>query len=402
MNTVNREAPLNRETRLSRIPMVVLLGLIFLGLTFTLFRQSPALAQPQQPIPARAEAVSLAIGDPVSRIQCTTGYTAYLYTDQLDKPHGLTFGPDGKLYAAEESLGQISRVEANGAVTPVLTGLTGPEGVIFDGDGNMYAVEDIDNGRVVKKAAGSGGTSGTTLAGGLEAPEDIIWVDNGGDGTLYLTESNLEHALAISSTNPADYRTHVTEVSLAGAVTRLLTTTADINVVIFPPKVDATFWSYASLTSNSSNLLYVANELSGKQISGNFNGIPYTADSTESIFVVDPTAATPSATAFTNGADDAIAPEGVNFSAGPAFPLYVAEEDISDDNSGVGRLSQIDAAGHRTDLCTGFSTVEDVVFDENGWLYISEDGNGMVIQIRFDSSSGPTLDKFIWLPIIIR
>ena len=280
------------------------------------------------------------------------------------------------------------------------------EGIAFDGDGNMYVVEDVDEGRVVKKVAGSSATSGTTLAGGLDAPEDIIWVDNGGDGTLYLTESNLEHAIAISSTVPAEYRTHVTEVSLSGVVTRLLTTTADINLVFNfpnPPSVDATFWSYTSLTANGSNLLYVANELSGKQLSGSYSGVPYTADSTEAIFVVDPTAATPSATAFTNGADDAIAPEGVNFGDGDAFPLYVAEEDISNDDSGVGRLSQIDATGNRTDFCTGFSTVEDVVFDENGWLYVSEDGNGTVIQIRPDSPPDPAPDdEFVWLPILIR
>lgn len=402
MNTLNREARLNRETRLSRIPIVIFLSLLFLGLTLSLFRQSPALAQPQTSSPARVEPLALAIGDPVSRIQCTTGYTAYLYTDQLVAPHGLAFGPDGNLYAAEETPGRVSRVEANGAVTPVLTGLSGPEGIAFDGDGNLYVVEDVAEGRVVKKAAGSSGASGTTLAGGLDAPEDIIWVDNGGDGTLYLTESNLEHAIAISSPNRADYRTHVTELSLTGVVTRLLTTTAVVNVI--PPffNVDATFWSYTSLTSNGSNLLYVANELAGKHISGAYLGIPYTAGSTEAIFVVDPTAAAPSATAFTNNSDDAIAPEGVNFSAGDAFPLYVAEEDISDDDSGVGRLSRIDAAGHRTDFCTGFSTVEDVVLDENGWLYVSEDGNGTVIQIRPASSSGPTLDKFVWLPILIR
>ncbi|MCB9107875.1 MAG: hypothetical protein H6633_27025 [Anaerolineales bacterium] len=406
MNMLNTEAWLNSISRLSRIPIVLLLGLIFLGLTFTVFRQSPALAQPQTSSPARVEPLALPIGDLVSRIQCTAGYTAYLYTDQLVAPHGLAFGPDGYLYAAEESPGRVSRIDPNGAVTPILTGLTGPEGIAFDGDGNMYVVEDVDEGRVVKKVAGSSATSGTTLAGGLDAPEDIIWVDNGGDGTLYLTESNLEHAIAISSTVPAEYRTHVTEVSLSGVVTRLLTTTADINLVFNfpnPPSVDATFWSYTSLTANGSNLLYVANELSGKQLSGSYSGVPYTADSTEAIFVVDPTAATPSATAFTNGADDAIAPEGVNFGDGDAFPLYVAEEDISNDDSGVGRLSQIDATGNRTDFCTGFSTVEDVVFDENGWLYVSEDGNGTVIQIRPDSPPDPAPDdEFVWLPILIR
>ena len=129
MNMLNTEAWLNSISRLSRIPIVLLLGLIFLGLTFTVFRQSPALAQPQTSSPARVEPITLGIGDPVSRIQCTAGYTAYLYTDQLVAPHGLAFGPDGYLYAAEESPGRVSRIDPNGAVTPILTGLTGPEGI---------------------------------------------------------------------------------------------------------------------------------------------------------------------------------------------------------------------------------------------------------------------------------
>lgn len=366
-----------------------------LGLTFSVLIQR-SVAQPRELAQPQAEPAAATIGDPETRIQCTAGYTAYLFAENLKSPHGLAFDPAGNLYVAETSAGQVSRVNANGSVTPVMTGLNSPEGIAFDAAGNMYVVEDVDDGRVMKKAAGSGGTGGSQLAGGLDAPESVIWVDDGSaNGILYVTESNLEKAVAEEDNDINEYRTHVTEVSLSGTSKRLVTTTAEIKLM-FP--VNATFWSYTGLATGPSNILYIANELSGKQISGEYNNIPYTASSTESIFTTNPTAANPSVTAF---ADGLIAPEGLTFSTNGSFPLYVTEEDISDDDSGTGRLSQVDAAGNRTDLCTGFSTVDDVVIDDNGWLYVSEDLNGTVIQIRSETGSAPD-NEFVWLPIILR
>ena len=87
MNMLNTEAWLNSISRLSRIPIVLLLGLIFLGLTFTVFRQSPALAQPQTSSPARVEPITLGIGDPVTSAHlrpANTGLTEWEFEPGLD------------------------------------------------------------------------------------------------------------------------------------------------------------------------------------------------------------------------------------------------------------------------------------------------------------------------------
>jgi glucose/arabinose dehydrogenase len=150
------------------------------------------------PLPAANEPplTISAVGDPVPRIQCPAGYTARVYAEGLSSPDGLAFSPAGILYVAEETAGRVSRVEAYGSVTPVISGLANPEGIAFDSAGNLYVVEDVSGGRVVKMT--TGGVT-TTLATDLDAPEGVAWAS---DGTVYVTESNVQF-----TDNPLQYRT---------------------------------------------------------------------------------------------------------------------------------------------------------------------------------------------------
>lgn len=135
-----------------------------------------------------------AVGDELTRVQCSTGYSATIYAENLTSPDGLAFSPAGNLYVAEENPGRVGRIGSNGVITPVITGLSNPEGIAFDSSGNLYVVEDIKNGRVVKLAAG--GVTSSTVVTGRDAPEGIVWVDDGSaNGILYITESNLEYAV---------------------------------------------------------------------------------------------------------------------------------------------------------------------------------------------------------------
>jgi uncharacterized repeat protein (TIGR01451 family) len=236
---------------------------------------------------------------------------------------------------AEEATGQVGRINQDGSVSPVLTGLQHPEGVAFDDQGNLYVVEDVADGRVVKRAA-----DGTVsiLSTNRDAPEGVAWAPN---GTLYITESNVQFA------SPLEYRTSVTAIDSVGGTSQVRT--------------DALFWSYAGIVVGPEGFLYVTNEASG-------------TGTNDSIFIVNP--ASGSRTRFVSGLNT---PEGLRFSPGGHFPLFVAEEE---DGDAAGRLSRVDADGDHTPFCTGFLDLEDVALDTQGRLYVSEDGSGSVILIE--------------------
>jgi uncharacterized membrane protein len=304
-----------------------------------------------------------AVGAPLPRIQCTHAYTAIVYAEGLSSPDGLAFSPAGILHVAEEAAGRVSRIGPTGRSTPVITGLVSPEGIAFDDTGNLYVVEDVPAGRLVKMAT-DGVT--TTLATGLEAPEGVVWAS---DGTLYVTESNLQFV-----TDPRDLRTRIAAVSPSGVVTRVITSTPTIH------GTDVTFWSYAGLALGPDGLLYVTNEISGREITRTVVVIPnaltltFSLSTTDSIFSVGPAAG--DRTLFSRYL---VSPEGLRFSATGEFPLYVAEEDVG---GGAGRLSWVAPDGSQASLCTGFLTIEDVAVDRRGWLYVSEDASGLIVLIK--------------------
>jgi sugar lactone lactonase YvrE len=172
--------------------------------------------------------------------------------------------------------------------------------------------------------------------------------------SLYVTESNAE--FASWPHNPP--RTHVTAVSPhTGSATRIVT---------------AALSSYAGITMGPDGLLYVTNEASGLITNA-------------SIFSVEPD--TGARTLF---ASDLVAPEGLRFSDG-GWPLYVAEEDTGD---GTGRLSLVEDDGSHSPFCSGFYAIEDVILDQQGRLYVSEDGSGSIIVIE------PEARWQVWLPLI--
>jgi alkaline phosphatase len=325
------------STKISSIPKLVrsLCGTLGVLLLIAL------VLSPSRVLAIRNTKPTNVVGDPLPRIQCPPGYVAKIYAEGLSAPDGLAFSPAGLLHVAEETGGQVSRIESGGTVTPILVGLDHPEGIAFDNAGNLYVVEDVPGGRLLKMAPD--GTT-TTLATSLDAPEGVIWAT---DGTIYITESDIESAPLFSS------KTYVTAISPPGGPTRLLTNT-------FPS-------SYAGITLKPDGLLYVTNETSG-------------IGTTDSIFTVNPTTGT--RTLF---ASDLISPEGLRFAANGGFPLYVAEEDTG---GGVGRISRVEADGSHTPFCTGFYNIEDVITDATGRLYVSEDTTGLIIVIEPQTPHG--------------
>jgi len=324
--------------RLDRVLVVLLLIALVL---------SPGAALAGEVTP-KIEPATRVMRDVIPRIECPTGYVAESYAQGLSSPDGLAFSPGGLLYVAEETAGRVSRIEADGSVTPVVTGLHYPEGITFDTSGNLYVVEDVPEppdwsmGRLLRVAPD--GTP-TTLASGLDGPEGVVWAP---DGTLYVTESNVQH----SSNPPWDFETHVTEVPTAGAPTHILS--------------NNWWWSYAGIALGPDGYLYVTNEASG-------------TGTHDSIFRVNPATGTRSLFA-----SNLLRPEGLHFAANGGFPLYVIQEDTG---SGDGMLSRVEANGSHTPLCTGFYTIEDVIQGDDDRLYVSEDGTGLVIVIEGEPPS---------------
>lgn len=345
--------------RLHQALAVLLLMALALSPTATLAREATLPADQGSvsrliPIATESTTVISAVGEPILRIQCPAGYTATIYAGGLSSPDGLAFSPSGMLHVAEETAGRVSRIESDGSVTQVITGLANPEGIAFDNTGNLYVVEDVQGGRLVKMAT-DGMT--TTLATDLDAPEGVTWAS---DGTIYVTESNVQFT---PPPPPNYYQTRVTAISPLGEVTRILT--------------DTLYWSYAGITIGSDGLLYVTNEASG-------------VGTHDSVFTVGP-AIPMTRTLF---ASNLVAPEGLRFASNGEFPLYVAEEDTGGDN---GRLSRVEANGSHMPFCTGFYSIEDVIQDEDGRLYVSEDGSGSIIVIEADAPQ-----RKVYLPLIFK
>jgi sugar lactone lactonase YvrE len=288
-------------------------------------------------------------GGRVPRIQCQPGYDAYVYARDLVSPDGLAFDPAGILHVAEEEAGRVSRIEPDGTATTVVDGLANPEGLAFDPAGNLYVVEDVQGGRLVRIAPDG---STTELATHLDAPEGVVWTPG---GTVYITESNVEF-----TANPVDFRTRVTAVSPLGQVTSILT--------------DSLLWSYSGITVGKDGLLYVSNEASG-------------IGTDESVITVNP--GTGERKAFARGLT---APEGLRFVAHGGFPLLVAQEQSA---GGTGQLSAVESDGKHTVFCTGLDTIEDIAVDQEGHLYVSEDGSGWIIVIRSPWSH-------VYLPLVLR
>lgn len=56
----------------------------------------------------------------------------------------------------------------------------------------------------------------------------------------------------------------------------------------------------------------------------------------------------------------------------------MAKRNIGDS---AGWLRHVAAGGSRTTLCSGLATLEDIVVDRLGTLYVSEEGSGMILRL---------------------
>ena len=345
-----------------------------------------------------------AVGDPIPEISCTNGMTATIYTEGLGSPDGLAFDTNGLMHVSEETAGalsdgKITEVETNGVQTDLLTGLVRPEGIAFDAANNLYYVDDdINNGGVYKRSPAG---VVTTIAGSdvITSPEGIAI---GADGTIYVTASDAEKAASNPPTTREEANDHKTYI-YAFAATAPYTQTVLLEIgpeipdpATLPPSeisdiiangytVDQP--SFSGISIGPDGKLYVASESSGVEdsqvipvpnpffpIGPATINITVTAVSTRSVFVVDPVnPPSPNTVAPAPFVENLTVPEGLRFQNG-AFPLLVVEEGTTGADSG--RLISVNAAGAATELCTGFGSLEDVITDADGNIYVTDDSVG--------------------------
>ena len=83
-----------------------------------------------------------------------THYTSHVLLSGVGRPDDLAFDPQGRLLFSDFYNGTISRLNADGSVTILVSGLAGPEGMVFLSDGTMIIAEQRTN-RILTLAHGA-------------------------------------------------------------------------------------------------------------------------------------------------------------------------------------------------------------------------------------------------------
>lgn len=271
----------------------------------------------------------------LERIRSPLGYEASVVCSGITGADGLALSAEGILYAVSETEGIVYRIEPPGYPVAAVEGLDHPEGVAMDSLGIIYVCEDVASGRVI--AVDPDGTW-TVLRDSLQYPEGIS-VSESGD--IYVTESSAE------GVSIPPFLTGVRRISSEGP----------------DPRCSSLYlWSLSDLTVDAQGSVYACNELSGY------------AFIRESVVMADL-----SSGRFQVFARDLRSCEGICPTPGSFFPLYVAEEDTG---GGSGRISAVDRQGGTRTVAEGFRNVEDVIVDDGGRIFVSEDTTGMIIMLR--------------------
>lgn len=83
-----------------------------------------------------------------------TRYTSRVILRGVGRPDDLAFDPQGRLLFSDEFDGTISRLNADGSVTRLLTDRAGPEGMVVKSDGTIIFAEQTTN-RIMSLAPGA-------------------------------------------------------------------------------------------------------------------------------------------------------------------------------------------------------------------------------------------------------
>ncbi len=123
-----------------------------------------------------------------------TGDGSAAINAELNAPSGVVPDNLGNVYIADTGNGEIRRVDSNGTITTILSGLASPRGLAADPTGAIYFTEQ--NGKNVGRWDPATGIAAKIAPGSWNVPRGAA-VDSSGD--LYVADSGLEEILRVDS-----------------------------------------------------------------------------------------------------------------------------------------------------------------------------------------------------------
>lgn len=325
-------------------------------------------------LPAAAFAAS--VGDRLERIQGP--FETRVYATGLKSPDGLAIHPKSEeLYVSDEDSSQVYVVR-NGSLVPALKEgwtipvevpdwaitaerskahwmnprLRSPEGICFSADGHLFVTEDIAKGRLLEfipNAAGEYDTCRPIPMPWMDKPYEWESVTVASDGRLFV-------AGAVTSTTPG---------LLFGVI--LMRDPAGVWwAVDYAP-----FASFSALAlSRKEEILVTGEEFPGAVTWWDTDRRQDVGDLFESIPNVEGVAVLPDGGIL-------IVQESQIKNAGSKIPGF------TEPGTG-GRLLLVDPETRAIEvLADGFGTIESVVVaPDSGYLYVSEDSSGLVLELR--------------------
>ena len=127
---------------------------LFCILLLTSCASSPSSITTPSPTPTRTTPVTptvsptlapIATDTPDTPDTTPTHYTSQVLLAGVGRPDDLAFDPQGHLLFSDFYNGTVSRLNANGSVTVLVTGLAGPEGIVVLSNGTMIIAEQRTN-----------------------------------------------------------------------------------------------------------------------------------------------------------------------------------------------------------------------------------------------------------------
>src|SRR5205823_11146826 len=110
------------------------------------------------PAPTRTIAITPTLSTTLTQtstpVTTPTHYTSHVLLSGARRPDDLAFDSQGRLLFSDFYHGTVSRLNVNGSVTIIVSGLAGPEGMVFLSDGTMIIAEQRTN-RILTLAPGA-------------------------------------------------------------------------------------------------------------------------------------------------------------------------------------------------------------------------------------------------------